>query len=100
MPRKKKARLSDAPAGCEIAASRMAAGLTQAQLARRFSVPVSLVRHWESNRSYLGYAPKDVILRKRVEKMMELYPPLIVEVEDITSIGGKQWLIIQNWKSK
>ena len=85
MARKKKAKLSDSPAGCEIAASRMAAGLTQAQLARKFSVPVSHVRDWETDRAYPG-----AILRKRVEKMMELYPPLIVEVEDITSIiGGK-----------
>ena len=89
MARKKKATLSDAPDGWEIAASRMAAGLTQAQLAERFSVPVSHVRDWETDRAYPGYAPKDVILRKRVEKMMQLYPPLIVEVEDITSIGGK-----------
>ena len=89
MARKKKAKLSDSPAGCEIAASRMAAGLTQAQLARKFNVPVSHVRDWETDRAYPGYAPKDVILRKRVEKMMQLYPPLIVEVEDITSIGGK-----------
>ena len=90
MPRKKKAKLSDAPAGCEIAASRMAAGLTQAQLAERFSVPVSHVRDWESNRAYLGYAPKDAVLRKRLAKMIELYPPLIMEVDDLTSIGDNR----------
>ena len=86
---RKKAKLSDAPDGWRIAASRMAAGLTQAQLASKFKVPVKHVRDWESNRAYPGYAPKDAVLHERLAKMMELYPPLILEVEDITSIGGK-----------
>ena len=84
--RKPKASLSESPGGTALAASRMAAGLSQEELARKFGIDRSVVEGWEAGRSWLGLSPRDRVLRARVAKMMRLYPPAITDVSDITSI--------------